>query len=347
MIRYALATPDDDAHLLALLREPMEGWARMAMTREPSFFAARRCGAAWGEEWAVLAREEETPVGMYVGARHAVHLNGMASTLGYLGGLRVTPTHRHRWRLVRDGYASIRALCPMPPPLWYSVIGAENRDARRLLEANLPGMPRYQFCNEFVTLAISTARARRRALWREADTPSQRAAICDFYNHHARSCQFSPVLTPDAMRHIGARFFVAAENGEIKAAMALWRQQAAKQIRAASYRPPLDRLRWLYNIWARLAGRVRLPVPNEPLEQSFLAFFAAADSDWWIPLIEDALALCPTPVLAFGLHAKHQELAPLCRAFAPAQYRGRVHAVCFDAPPELDGRPAQPDAALL
>jgi hypothetical protein len=149
------------------------------------------------------------------------------------------------------------------------------------------------------------------------------------------------------MRHIGARFFVAEENGEIKATMALWTQQAAKQVRAAGYRPPLDRLRWLYNLWARLAGRVCLPAPNEPLEQSFLAFFAAADANGWIPLIEDALALCPTPVLAFGLHAEHPALAPLCRAFKPAQYRGRVHAVCFDAPPVLDGRPAQPDAALL
>jgi hypothetical protein len=64
-------------------------------------------------------------------------------------------------------------------------------------------------------------------------------------------------------------------------------------------------------------------------------------------LVEDALTLCETRALAFGLHADHPGLAPLCRAFRPTPYRSRIYSVIFDEPPELDKRPAQPDAATL
>ena len=345
MIRYALAAPADDAPLRALLREPMEGWARMAMTREPSFFAAEVHGAVWGKEWAVLAKEGETPIGMYLGAEHPAHVNGELAAVGYLGGLRIAPACRRRFSVVRGGYASIRALCPFQPlpTLWYTAIAAENRSARRLLEAGLPGLPRYAFRNEF-------ARARRHALWQAVETASQRAAFCDFYNRAASAWQFSPALTPDALASIAACPFAVWVNGGIAATMALWNQQAARQVRACGYRFPLGYLRPLYNFWASLSGRICLPPPGAALDQSFLAFFTVADPDDSVrmsTLIEDALALCETRVLSFGMHAEHPWLTPLRHLFSPAQYRSRLYAVTFGEPLELDGRLAQPDAAAL
>jgi hypothetical protein len=326
----------------------MEGWVRVALTREPSFFAACRL---WGEEWAVLALEGETLVGMYRIAAQAVHFNGEAHRLGYLGGLRVSPEYRHRLGVLRAGYASVsgqRGDFQTIPDGWYSVIAADNRVARRLLEAHLPGLPRYTLCNEFVTLAISVARARRHALWQMVTTPQQLMDLCAFYNRQSRCYQFSPVLTPEAARHSGARFFATTrQNGEIAGCMALWNQQTCKQIHITGYRPPLAALLPLYNFWADRTRRVRLPPPGACLDQCYLAFFAIEEAERVPALIEDALSLTDARVLSFGLHAAHPTLPALLKKFRPIQYRSCLYAVSFDEPLPLDGRPAQPEAAVL
>ena len=64
-------------------------------------------------------------------------------------------------------------------------------------------------------------------------------------------------------------------------------------------------------------------------------------------LVEDALVRCPTAAASFALHAEHPWLPALLRNFRPTTYRSTIYAVSFDAPARLDGRPAQPEAALL
>ena len=100
-----------------MLREnPMPSWVAMSVEREPSLLAGLdQCS----RECAVIAHDGGTPVGMYLCAQHPVHVNGRPATLGYLGGLRVNAAFRHRMRLLREGYASIRALSGATnPDVW-------------------------------------------------------------------------------------------------------------------------------------------------------------------------------------------------------------------------------------
>ncbi|MFZ2268289.1 MAG: hypothetical protein WAV95_11995 [Azonexus sp.] len=347
MIDYALAGPADEAILRQLLRDhPMPSWVAMAMTREPDFFAGAN---RFGRDWAVLAREGNTPVGMYNCAEQPVHVDGQPGETSYLGALRVAPAYRHRLRVLRDGYASIRRLSPQPAAdLWYTAVASENRPARRLLEAGLRGMPHYEPLNELVTLALPSGRGRRHGFW-QAVTEDRLDGLCRFYNEQARAWQFSPALTPEIACRSGAGFHVVERDGAIVASMALWNQQAYKQVVACAYRWPLGPLLPAYNLYARCAGRLPLPPVGRPLDQSALAFFAVAPvlADAVPELIEDALARCPTAALSFALHAGHPWLAGLLRHFRPATYRSWIYAVSFAAPASLDGRPAQPEAAVL
>ena len=371
MIRLSLATPADDATLRTLLRDnPMPSWVSMSMTREPDFFAGAN---RFGREWAVLAREvkdaaETTEaVGMYVCAEQPLYWNGVETDMGYLGSLRVAPRYRHRLRILKEGYASIRRFSPgrrCSP--WYTAIASENLPARRLLEANLRGLPRYRPLNEMVSLALPRTRGRRHGLWRalspaesgRQESGNQEAmlkSLCDFHNRHARRHQCAPVLTPARVRASGAAFHVIDGQAGPMAVMALWNQQAYKQVMAYAYRPPLGALLPLYNGYARLAKKVVLPPRGQTLDQTALAFLAVAPEleREITALIEDALALCPTAVMSFGLHAAHGWLEPLRRKFAPATYRSCIYAVDFNdvhlagetIPP--DGRDAQPEVALL
>lgn len=347
MIEYRPATPADDADLRRLLRaNAMPSWVTMSLEREPSFFAGAN---RFGIDHAFIARRNGEAAGMYVGSEHEVHVNGLPARIGYLGGLRIDPAFRHSLRNLRDGFASIRALAQSARiPFWYTSIAAGNRPARRLLEAQLAGIPEYRPTGEMLSLALSRTRGRRLTIWRPPGA-DEVETMCAFHNRIAARQQFSPVLTPDFVHRGEARFFVRTVGGRIDACMALWNQQDYKQTMIRGYRRPLALAIPLYNAWACLAGRVRLPKANHALDQSYLAFLAVEpqEASGIVPLIRDALSLCETSIMVVGVGASDPSLESLRKAFAPAEYRSVIHVVSHERPPVLDDLPVRPEVAIL
>ncbi len=347
MRRYELATPADDATLRALLRDnTLPSWVTMSMEREPSWFAA---AGRLGREWSVVAREDSIPVGMYACSEQMVHLNGVPVELGYLNSLRVGPGYRNRFALLRGGYESIRKLRPARgPELWFTSIAAENDTARRLLEANLKGMPRYSFLNELATLVVSRAHGHKRGLWRRA-AAGELPRICEFYNAAVGRFNLAPWLTPESAAGTQAPFFVAERQGRLLASMALWNQQSYRQIVVRGYRQPLRALRPAYNLFARATKRVTWPRAGEVLDSACLAYFAVSDAGEGDleALVADALSWCPTRTMLFGLHGRNPWLGRLQSKFRPECYRTRLYTVSFDGGAAVDARPAQPEVALL
>jgi hypothetical protein len=344
MTTFRLATESDDAIIRSLLRgNPMPTWVDMAIEREPSFFAGKDL---IGQDWAVIAEDDGDVVGMYTASVLAAHVDRRPERLGYLGGLRVNAGYRRRIRYLRDGYASIRKLAPVTcsVPWWFTVVAAENKTARRLLESGVPGLPRYHFQGDYVTFAVATSRGKRRNLWRRA-TADDVARIVGLYNEQAARFQCSPVLTDDVVRRIGVEQFFLYEDRGIAA---LWDQRSFKQIVARRYRAPLGALRPFYNLYASLGRQIPLPREGGALDQTSIAFLALDDDEQPKAgaLLQDLLSHCKTRAASIGLHTKHP-LVSVIKKMRPLQYPARVYAVCFegDAPP--NGRPAQPEAALL
>ncbi len=344
MTTFRLATESDDALIRSLLRgNPMPTWVDMTIEREPSFFAGKDLV---GHDWAVIAEDEGAVVGMYTASILPAHVDQKPERLGYLGGLRVNPGYRRRIRYLRDGYASIRKLAPVTGtvPWWFTVVAAENKTARRLLESGVAGLPKYHFQSDYVTFAMATSRGKRKNLWRRA-TADDIAHIVAFYNAHAARFQCSPVLTEDVVRRIGIeQFFLYKDSG----AAALWDQRAFKQIVARRYRSPLGTLRPIYNLYASLLRQIPLPREGGALDQTSIAFLALNDDEQANAgaLLKDLLSHCKTRAASIGLHAKHP-LIPVIRKMKPLQYPARVYAVCFEGGPPAHGRPVQPEAALL
>ena len=347
MIDLRRAGERDDADLRAMLRvNSMPSWVTMSIEREPSLLASLN---RFGSECAVIARDGSAPVGMYLCAEHPVHINGWPAKFGYLGALRVNPTYRHRLRVLREGYGSIQTLSGASnPETWYTSVAKENVPARRLLEARLQGLPLYIAQGEMTTLALPRARGKRLGLWRRPKA-GESESMYRVHNAFAVRYQLSPELTPERAKATGADFFVRDAAEGLSGCMALWKQQSYKQVVARGYRQPLATVLPLYNIWARLTRRITLPSLNRQLDQSFLAFFAPGteDASEVVPLVRDALAISRSEVLTLGLHAAHPALPALVRTFRPAIYRTIVYAVCFGNPPQWDGRPVQPEVAVL
>ena len=328
MTTFRVATESDDAVLRAMLHENgMPTWVEMTMEREPSFFAGKNI---FGRDWAVIAQEGAEVIGMYTASIMPVHLNGVPTHLGYLGGLRVNPQHRRRIRYLRDGYASIPNFAPQSVPWWFTVVAAENSDAKRLLEAGVPGLPPYHPQGDYVTFALPASRGKRYGLWRRASADE----IVPLYNNAAAQFQYAPVLNASIAQQLDC--YRAGD-----AVAALWDQRAFKQIVARRYRHPS--LIPLYNAYARLARRIPLPREGAALDQTFIAFLAMPPD---FALLQDLLSHCQTPVASLGVHANHP-LIPILERFKPVRYPARIYAVTFNGAPPVSTLPAQPEAALL
>lgn len=362
-ISYRPAEHRDEAALARLLQTaPMEGWVRMQLLREPSYFAADRL---MGEATTVLAEigapSSAQPVGMCRLAKLPVYVNGEPREAGYLAGLRVLPAFRHRLSILRDGFSAIRrhGLPPGPAPACFTSIGASNAVARRVLEARLPRMPVYRPLAKISTFALATSLGRTGPLLRPA-TSNDIPALTDFHNRQSARWQFAPALSRDWLAMLGDAqslsihdFLVHLRDGKLAACVALWDQRRVKQTVAHSYARPLDRLRKPWNLFAQLTHRIPLPAPGAPLDQAYLAFFAStlkpAES---LSVVREALAHLAARGISVGVLGLSQEsplAAALRRALPATTYETCIEAVSFSGEPEfpLDGRAPQPEVALL
>jgi hypothetical protein len=340
----------------------MASWVTVSLEREPSYF---RGEDLMGESFTVVAHEESVhpvPVGMYSCAFLPVHMNGRPEQAGYLGGLRVCRPYRHKLSVIKNGFASIQVLMPFrgTAPCWFTSVASENAAARRLLEARLPGMPIYRPAGELETLVLDVRQGRVGRLLRQA-TRQDVPALVDFFNRQARVYQFAPLLNETQLLALtGGKgltlgdFWLLKDGRDIRGCLAVWDQRPFKQSVIRGYRFPLSALRVVYNAWASVTNRLHLPAPGERLEHAFLAFVAfdvAAESVYM-----DAVREGLTKVRDKGAHAGVLGLSPqnALMHVLKAGLRTHVYRTCIetvawtdDAQLQLDGRPLQPEVALL
>lgn len=360
-VTYRKAGPDDDAAIRELLRtNDMESWVRMSIEREPSYVAGENLA---GESTTVFAHRSGQPqqaVGMYSMAVQQTHVNGAAVETGYLGALRVNPEYRHRLRILKDGFRSARVLSGIDALPVYTSLASENLVARRLLEANLRGMPRYTHVGDLDSMGLSTRQGRGGKLLRAAEA-ADIPALVEFYNSAAGDYQFAPVLSGRWLASLpgstGLRledFWLLKDGGTIRGCVAVWDQRAFKQIVAHGYRFPLGALLGGYNAIAGLTGRVRLPRPGDQLQQAFLSFFAldAQAFDAVADVVREALLIASrkgASVGTLGMSTKNPLAGRLQTDLRASVYRSRIDTVHWPdrSAPSLDGRPPQPEIALL
>lgn len=363
-VKYRIATVWDDQDLRAMLREnAMTSWVGMTFEREPSYFAAREL---FDDEITVIAREDTpsgTPVGMYSCKVLPVHVNNLPARVGYLGGLRLSSKYRNRFRVVRNGFKSINELVTNRGTLsyWVTSVARENMVARRLLEARLPEMPIYSNVGELATIALSAALGQKNKNLLRRATEADIPALVEFVNGHNRAYQFAPFLTEAWLHNLSpesgieiSNFWVLKDGQDIRGCLALWDQRAFKQTVIRSYSYPFRFVRRGYNLWAAASGRVPLPAIGQSLKQVFMAFVAIDEralSDC-VAIIREGLSYvrdCDARIGLLGLSADNPMYARIVAELPAHEYRTCIETVSWPGEPEpiLDGRPPQPEVALL
>lgn len=129
---------------MRLQGKPMQGPIQVAITREPNL-----------QDRVVVASNAGRLMGMGIRSREAHRWPEGTRIVGSLSGLRSDCAVLPR-RIVAEMFRMLRASRRPDEPEWdLTAILESNRNARRLLEAGLPGLPRYSPIARLVTFTFS------------------------------------------------------------------------------------------------------------------------------------------------------------------------------------------------
>jgi predicted N-acetyltransferase YhbS len=365
-MQFELARSSDEPALRRLLRAaPFAGDIRVTLEREPCIDLAN---AIEGERTQILvARRAEGVVAMGARTLRTSFVNGTPTRVGYLGQLRVLPQYQGRAALLRRGYTALRALHgDGAAALYVTTIVADNRRARRVLEAGLPGLPTYRHVGDLWTLLLTPRRRRQRhagGVTVAAATPSDVEEIARCLARYGARFQFAPCWTAadlcSAVRSRGLApgdFLVARRGPRIVGCAACWDQRGFKQVVVRAYCTRLRLARPLWNLLAPLRGSPRLPPVGTALAFGYLSHLAVDDDD---PRVFQALVDAGLRAaagrglehLTLGLAERNPLAATALTRFRSRPYRSRAYLVYWSdgetAAGAVDARPMHLEAAIL
>jgi hypothetical protein len=271
----------------------------------------------------------------------------------------VVPGFRHKLLVLRGGFEAVRKLLvdPGDAPWSLTSIMSDNSEARRVLGANLKGMPRYEPVGEYSTFALLPAGRAEAGHALDPDLP----AIAALLMRNGERSQFAACWRPQTLVDFArsgwlkaSDYLVVRVRGEIRSCAALWDQSAHRQLVVAGYASWLRRTRHLANLISPLTGAPPLPAPGDSLRMAFLSHVAIDDEspDDFVTLVAAARAEARRRglhVVFAGCPTAHPHAAQLRAVARRREYRSQLFVVRWpeDPAPYLDARPAAPEVALL
>jgi len=360
--QFELATANDDQALRELLAAtPMPGAVLVTLRREPSFFGAAAVDGRFRQ--VIIVRDRTTGRIIGLGSRSVrnVFMNGHARPVGYLSSLRIREPYRGTAVLAR-GYQFLRELhADGRAPLYLSTIAEGNRRAMRILTSRRAGLPSYHYLGKYYTLAIPLARSPRRATEsdpaicvRSIRADNARELVAFLQSVGPRRQFFPEYTTDDFFTQQGtfrdlrpADVLVAYRRGEIVGTLAAWNQREFRQTVIEGYTGTLRLMRPLYNSWARLKERPRLPASGTALRSVMAAVPVVRNDNHEVfaallRALIAGLAAKPHDCLLVGLH-NTDPLFFIARRLSVHTYVTRLYLVCWDdgeaAWEALDSRP--------
>jgi hypothetical protein len=342
-LRWAL--PQDEPDIRALIGAvAMPGTVSVRFAREPNYQLGT---TIMGDPCDVLiARRGSDGQLAAMGCRseRQAYVNGIETTLGYIGQIRVAEGFRGTWLIQRGAQWFNERGAPTMP--YFGVIASDNPRARALLTGGrLPaGVHVRRMCG-MTTYAIALRRGRARSvrgLQLLSGSDADLAEIVEFLNHHGRRRQFFPAyrlgdfVGGERMRGLVPEdIMIARRNGAIAGVMAVWDQAEYKQDVVDAYAPSLQQLRPAYDLAARLLGFAPLTPPGSAIPLAFAACVCIANDDLEIMrvLLTASKARAYARGKAFlmlGL-AKNDPLLAAARRTMHVTYHSDLYAACWSA----------------
>jgi hypothetical protein len=367
---FQLATREDDALLRALLAAtPMLGRIAVSFRRDPSFFDAAVVDGAFHQTVVCRDQQEHRIVGFGCRSVRDRFVNGRPTAVGYLSSLRALPEYR-RLGLLARGYAYFRGLHrDGKAQVYLTTIAEDNQPALATLTTMRAGLPQYAFAGRYHTVVIPISRRRQRFTCADATLQVREATVGDrdclvaFLQEVGPARQFFPCLGSADFFEPGSTFrdlapgdlLLAFRRDRLIGTLGSWNQRGFRQSVVESCPRLLRWLRPIYNAWAMVSGRPRLPRVGQPLRCLMAAIPTVLkdDSIVFAALLEALLARAsggPDDYLLVGLH-ETDPLLPVAQRLAAESYITRMYIVSWEDGQsfraQLDDRPSYLELGFL
>ncbi|NSX53783.1 hypothetical protein [Parasulfitobacter algicola] len=280
----------------------------------------------------IIGYHGETPTGMASCSVFPCHFQGKRQRLAWFNQLRIATRFQSKPVILRDGMAAIHTHLRQNDPGWYLVsIVADNARARRLVQAGLPGFPRFEPLFRYHSLAFGSRRYQHPKNVRHA-TAHDMTNLRNFLNQQSQHRPLSPYITDfGSFQNLTPQdFLIAEDNGTITGTVAVWQQSPEKRMIVHGYTAQLARFRPVVNLFSRIINLPRLPPEGHELSNAFLSFLTTCTSQIAKDLVRAALNIAHQRGVAMatlGLAQDDKLLAPLCKAFGHRDYESVIYAV--------------------
>jgi len=283
VIRFATQAEEPDVR--RLLREiPLGGEFQITLEREPDALAGY-CGLG-GSHYVLIGydRASGEAAGMGELSIREMYVDGAVRQVPYFSGLRVRPGFRRRIGAFRQIFGMFKTVDAIAESVGFASITSDNSNARRLLEAGLPGLPVFRPLWDFSTFVMKPRRAAANLRISRA-TREDYPLLASFLQRCNARFQLSEVWSAaalDSLREFGLlphNFLIARKDGQITGCLAVWDQRAFKQTVVRKYPSYIRRLRPLINLAAPLLRSPHLPPIGEKIEQITFSHLALAQED--------------------------------------------------------------------
>lgn len=341
--RIELAKHEDEAELRKLLvKTAMPGVIRLSYGRDPHFFNS--LGVLGKHNQIAVARNVTgNIVGFGVRSIKSMYVNGEIQQIGYLSNLRLEKKYRGNILLAK-GFKYLYELHQDNQCSFYlTTIMADNENAKEVLLDSRGFLPVYHPWGKLNTYLIndSSIKLPRSNLQIEFAKCSDMEEIVKFLQQEGRQKQFFPhYLQSNFNSESGLlrglhnqNILVAKQNQKIVATLALWNQNAFKQILVHSYHPILKLLRPIYNLYSKIRNKPCLVKPGYPLDFYYAAIVCVKNND--SKLFSHILSAAVTYLnkqnksfIALGLH-ENDPLNDVLKDFRYKLMQSNLYVVSF------------------
>ena len=272
------ATPADDASLVALAATcTMDGDVGLRIDRAPSFLALNQLeGDAWRVGVATDAHDDV--IGCVAVARRDAWVNGVPTTISYVGDLKVRPDARGSgaadalscW--AREAAAKLSG---EDAPLLLTVLAGNARMERRARgPRGSPVLTRFATLAALAVPLLWHRRERVAGLAVRAATTADLEPMAETWRAIGSGRQLAAVADAESLAGWIARapcldvddYLLAHDaRGRLRGFLGVWNQERLKQLRVVSYSPRLALVRRAINLAAPLAGAPGLPAAGDVL----------------------------------------------------------------------------------
>lgn len=350
-----LARAEDDEQLMAIQSMPMEGSIKISYQRNPSIFSSIDLLGHHSDVIVMRDTRKDRIAGYGVRSIRKAYINGELSDVGYLSGLRSLEEYRGSVLLAR-AYKFLRELHEQSPvSLYFTTIIEGNAVALTALTGGRAGLPDYQDAGRYTTYVLKATRGRKHdhGIKVVKGCRDSLPEIVTFLNKENSRFQFGPYYEASELlggtQYLGFSLddlYVAYDNDECVGVLAMWDQSFCKQNVVSGYSDGIKRVRWAYNLAARIGQNPQLPPEGAKISHYYLALLAVQDDsqevfESLLGEVRESNSYLGNDYMIIGMH-EDNPLSFVLQKDHPINYHSRFFTVFWEdgrrAYEALDGR---------